>query len=106
MLKSVDDYLVLKIPNNQVKAIQKVFVAQKEFRNINLKSPVVYKDFILGNESFLPPHPAKSQAGEFTAYDGTKTHDGFLNVYLCRYLFVQDNPDLTYLYLSSISPID
>lgn len=100
-LLSMDDQLVLKIPNSQVSRVQKVFATQKNFENISASLPRYWADFRAERREFFPKNcPKRFQSGRFVALD--KQH----NNYFCDFLFDQDNPNFTYLYFSSISPIN
>lgn len=100
-LTSMLDKLVLKIPNAQVPAVQKIFAAQSHFEDVTANLPRHYAEFRAGEEQFLPKNcPKRFQAGGFQARDKAR------EVYICRFLFDRDDPKSTTLYLKSFSPLN
>ncbi len=97
-LLALEDDLILKIPKAQAAQVQQVFVSQKRFEDVTSHLASHYAEFRAGEEGFFPDCPRSFQAGRFWAYDRQR------HVYDCHFLFDQDDPNFTYLYLSSVSP--
>ena len=99
-LRAVEDRLILKIPGAEVAAVKKVFASQKRYEDVTPHLPRHYREFVSGLEKFFPRRPKSFQAGRFHAFDRNR------HIYACKFLFDQDDPNFTYLYLDSVSPID